>query len=111
MLTEDKITEIFVMADEFCKVFNTMLRCHGLDKPKEGKKRDYHRNCRMSQAEIIVVMIMFHSSNHMCLEYFYLNEICVRYRHLFSRPISYNRFTELEKSVVAQLLSSSRSAY
>ncbi len=22
MLTEDKITEIFVMADEFCKVFN-----------------------------------------------------------------------------------------
>ena len=25
MLTEDKITEIFVMADEFCKVFDTML--------------------------------------------------------------------------------------
>ena len=25
MLTEDKITEIFVMADEFCKIFNVML--------------------------------------------------------------------------------------
>lgn len=25
MLTEDKITEIFVMADEFCKVFDAML--------------------------------------------------------------------------------------
>lgn len=24
MLTEDKITEIFVMADEFCKVFDAM---------------------------------------------------------------------------------------
>jgi len=26
MLTEDKVIEIFVMADEFCKVFNAMLR-------------------------------------------------------------------------------------
>ncbi len=46
MLTEDKITEIFVMADEFCKVLNTMLRCRGFDKPKEGTKRDYHRVVR-----------------------------------------------------------------
>jgi len=35
MLTEDKVIEIFVMADEFCKVFNAMFRCRGLDKPKE----------------------------------------------------------------------------
>ncbi len=46
MLTEDKITEIFVMADEFCKVLNTMLRCRGLDKPKERKKLDYYRVVR-----------------------------------------------------------------
>jgi len=26
MLTEDKVIEIFVMANEFCKVFNAMLR-------------------------------------------------------------------------------------
>lgn len=25
MLTDDKVTEIFVMADEFCKVFNQVL--------------------------------------------------------------------------------------
>lgn len=31
MLTEDKITEIFVMADEFCKVFDAMLYRRGLD--------------------------------------------------------------------------------
>ena len=30
MLTEDKITENFVMADEFCKVFNEILRMRGL---------------------------------------------------------------------------------
>ncbi len=92
MLTEDKVIEIFVMADEFCKVFNTMLCRRGLYKPKEGKKRDYHRDCRMSQAEIIVIMIMFHSSNHKCLKLFYLNEICVRYRHLFPETVSYNHW-------------------
>ncbi len=56
MLTEDKVIEIFVMADEFCKVFNAKLRRRGLDKPKEWTKRDCHRDCRMSQAEIIVII-------------------------------------------------------
>lgn len=81
-----------------------MLRLRGLDKPKDGRKRDYHRDCRVAQAEIIVIMIMFHSSNHKCLKHFYLNEICVRYRHLFPPTVSYNRFTELEKSVVVQFV-------
>lgn len=39
-----------------------MLRLRGFDKPKDGRKRDYHRDCRVAQAEIIVIMIMFHSS-------------------------------------------------
>ena len=30
MLTENKITEIFFMADEFCKVFDEMLHGKGL---------------------------------------------------------------------------------
>ena len=37
----------------------------------------------------MVIMIMFHSSNHKCLNHFYLNEICVRYRHLFADTVSY----------------------
>lgn len=94
MLTEDKITEIFVIADEFCKVFNAMLRRRGLSKIRTDRKREYHRDCRLSQAEVIVIMIMFHSSNHKCLKHFYLNEICQRYRHLFPETVSYNRFTE-----------------
>ena len=43
MLTEDKITEIFVIADEFCKVFNAMLRRRGLSKIRTDRKREYHR--------------------------------------------------------------------
>ena len=104
MLTDDKIMEIFVMADEFCKVFNTMLRRRGLEVPRKDRKREYHRDGRLSQAEVILIMIMFHSSNHKCLKHFYLDEIRVRYRHLFPQVVSYNRFTELEKSVVVQFV-------
>lgn len=104
MLTDDKITEIFVMADEFCKVFNAMLRRRGLLETRQYRKRKYHWDCRLSQAEVIVIMIIFHSSNHKCLKQFYLNEICQRYRHLFPKTVSYNRFTELEKSVVVQFV-------
>lgn len=31
MFTEDKVTEIFVMADEFCKFFNTYMEKHAID--------------------------------------------------------------------------------
>ena len=62
--------------------------------------RNHYRPNRMSDAEIIVIMIMFYSSNHKCLKHFYMEEICGKYRHFFPQTISFNRFTELEKSVV-----------
>ena len=103
MLTDDKVTEIFVMADEFCKVFNQMLKRRGLNSPKLGK-RHYFRPNRMCDAEIITILIIFHMSNHKCFKHFYLNEICVNKRHLFPNVVSYNRFTELEKSIVVQFV-------
>ncbi len=42
MLTVNKITKIFVMADEFCKVFNAMLRRRGLSETRKDRKLNYH---------------------------------------------------------------------
>ena len=97
--------EIVSQSSKFCASIlklHAMLHRRGLSAPRNDRKRDYHRDCLMSQAEIMVIMIMFHSSNHKCLKHFYLNEICVRYRHLFPDTVSYGRFTELEKSIVVQ---------
>jgi len=49
MLTEDKVTELFCMADDFCKFFDAMLEKYTL---KSDKKRHYHRNPTMSKSEI-----------------------------------------------------------
>ena len=63
MITEDKVTEIFCMADDFCKFFDAMTLKHTL---KPTGKRKYHQNSTMSKAEVMLVMIPFHGSGYRC---------------------------------------------
>ena len=91
MFTEDKVTEIFCMADDFCKFFDAMLAKYTI---KEQKKREYHRNGTLSKAEVMVIMILFHNSGYRCLKHFYLEHVCRQLRHLFPEVVSYNRFVE-----------------
>ena len=57
MFSEDKVTEIFYLADEFCKFFNARQEKSLLEAPKDGKKHRRKPN-RMSDAEIIVILIV-----------------------------------------------------
>ena len=58
MITEDKVTEIFCIADDFCKVFDAQMGKYTI---KSNTKRRYHREFTMSKAEIIVIVILFHT--------------------------------------------------
>lgn len=100
MFTEDKVTEIFFMADEFCQVFDQMMAKYTL---KDRKKRKYHRKSTMSKAEIMVIIILFHNSGYRCLKHFYLERVCKHMRHLFPKVVSYNRFVELERDAAIPL--------
>ena len=100
MITEDKITEFFCIADDFCKVFDAQMAKYTF---KALKKRKYHRDCRMSKAEIMTIMILFHSSGYRCLKHFYQEKICKHMRHLFPNVVSYNRFVELEREIALPL--------
>lgn len=53
MITEDKVTEIFCIADDFCKVFDAQMEKYTI---KSNLKRKYHRESTMSKAEIMVVI-------------------------------------------------------
>ena len=88
MITEDKDTEIFCIADDFCKVFDVQ---RAKDTFKAERKRKYHRESRMSKAEIMVIMILFNSSGYRCLKHFYLEKVCKHMRNLFPEVVSYNR--------------------
>ena len=69
MVTEDKYTELFCIADDFCKFFDAMMEKYIL---KSDKKRQYHRKSTMSKAEIMLIMILFHDSGCCCLKHFYI---------------------------------------
>ena len=79
MLSDSKVIDIFYMADDFCKFFNETVKKHSIE---DGKK---HRNkpSRLSDAEMITILIMFHLGGYKCLKHFYINYICKHCYHLF----------------------------
>ena len=95
----DKITEIFCMADDFCRVYDRFINANGLAPVRDRSKRKYHRDGKLSDAEVITIMILFHLSGYKCLKHFYLDEVCKNRADLFPKTVSYNRFIELERKV------------
>ena len=56
MLSVNKVTELFCMADDFCKFFDKMTEQYTL---KSKNKHAYHRESTMSKAEIMLIIILF----------------------------------------------------
>ena len=102
MITEDKITEIFCMADDFCKIYDKFIKVNGLRPKRDRKKWEYHRALRLSDSETI--MILFHFSGFKCLKCFYTQYVCSHMGHLVPTHVSYNRFTELERKVAVPMV-------
>jgi hypothetical protein len=100
MITEDKVIELFYLADDFCKFFDRMVAKYTF---KSTVKRSCHRNSIMSKAENTLMIILFHDSNYRCLKHYYQEQVCRHLRHLFPKVISYNRFVELEREVAVPL--------
>ena len=82
MITEDKVTEIYCMADDFCKVFDAQMEKYTI---QPQNKRKYHRGSTLSKAEVMVIMILFHGAGYRCLKHFYLQHVCKHLRHLFPK--------------------------
>ena len=92
MVTKDKTTEIFCMADDFCKFFDGMTEKYTL---KPTGKRKYHRSSTMSKAEVVLIMILFHTSGYRCFKHFYLEKVC---KHL-------RIFTKLKSNMKGAIMS------
>ena len=102
MFSEGKVAEIYYLADEFCKFFDVQQEKIMLEAPTNGKKHRCKPN-RMSDAEIIVILIHFHLGGFHCFKHYYLHYICKHCKHLFPNTVLYNRFVELQKEVLLQL--------
>mgnify|MGYP004624841165 CR=1 FL=1 len=97
MFSESKVTEIYCMADDFCKEFALQQEKYMIE---DKKIRHRNKPNRMSDAEIMVILILFHSGGFRCFKHYYKEYVCKHLEHLFPRQVSYNRFVELEKEVL-----------
>ena len=103
MLTRDKITEIFCIADDFCQHFASEMK----KQPKlhaEDGKRSRNRRCEMSESEIITILMLYHFGDFKNFKHFYLHYICVHLKSEFPRALSYNRFVQIEHHVFIPMM-------
>ena len=90
-LTKDKITEIFYLTDEFCREFDKTISNHSLGNQAKRKPR-------MSQSEVITIMVLFHYGAFKNLKHFYESFVRQHLSSDFPKTVSYNRFVELVQS-------------
>ena len=100
MFSESKITEIYCMADDFCKEFAIQQEKYIVE---ETSYKHRNKPNRMSDAEIMVILILLHSGGFRCIKHHYQEYVCKHLTHLFPRRVSHNRFVELEKEVLLPL--------
>ena len=102
MITRDKITEIFCAVDEFCKLYEYETAKSALI-DAFGKKRR-NRKARLSDSEIITILLMYHFGSFRNFKPFYLIYICQSMRRDFPDVVSYNRFNELQGRVFFKMM-------
>jgi hypothetical protein len=92
-ICKDKITEIFYLTDEFCKDFEKTISKHTLG-------NEPRRKPKMSQSEVITIMILFHFGSFKNMKHFYEYFVKQHLKSEFPQTVSYNRFVELMQSVI-----------
>ena len=93
MISIDKVTEIYCIADDFCKEFELELQKTALSGATETPKRKRKR--MMSDAEVITILICFHFNSYRNFKHYYLACVCNIWKKLFPRTFSYSRFIEI----------------
>lgn len=102
MINKDKITEIFCIADDFCKLYEDEIKSHLITQDQSVKR--FVRKPRLSDSEIITIQICFHNGTFRNFKHYYQHYIKVHLQQEFPDSISYNRFVELQPRVIAPFL-------
>ena len=101
MISDTKIIEIFCNLDDFMKEFDAVLLKNSISDTSLPKKRN--RKSKMSKSEVMTIMVIFHLKSHRNLKHFYLYYVSKHMDDYFPNLVSYNRFVELQKSVIQPL--------
>ena len=101
-----KVTEIYCIADDFCKEYELELnkKALSLSNPSPNTPKTRNRKGRMSDAEMITILVLFHSNTFRNFKHFYLFYVCRELKEEFPNLLSYTRFVERMPRVAIPLL-------
>ena len=94
MITEDKVIEIYSLADDFMQLFSTELQKRTI---LNSKPTNAGRKSIMRDAEVVTSLVLFHLKGYRCLKHFYTEYATKHMRDMFPNLVSYNRFVELQQ--------------
>ena len=97
-----KLIEIFYFTDEFCKEFDKIIEGHRLSESNAKKRRN--KPFKMSDSEIITILIAFHLGSFRNLKHFYLFYVKKHLQNDFPQTVSYNRFVELQQKTMLPMV-------
>ena len=91
-----KVTEMYCIADDFCKEYELELnkKALSLSNPSPNTPKTRNRKGRMSDAEMITILVLFHSTTFRNFKHFYLFYVCREPKEEFPNLLSYTRFVE-----------------
>lgn len=96
------IVSLFCEIDDFFLMYEAYISQHCLsseatDAETRGRPRCLH------PSEVMTILIAFQQSNYRTFKHFYLKHVCVYWRTDFPNLVSYSRFVQLKKEVLALL--------
>lgn len=100
MISVDKVIEIYSLADDFMKHFSAEFEKRTISNTNPTRAG---RKSIMRDAEIITILVLFHLKGYRCLKHFYTEYVAKHMRDMFPNLVSYNRFVELQKSMMLPL--------
>jgi hypothetical protein len=93
------ILPLFCEIDDFLKVFGKLYQPRALP---NGKRRR-RRATRLSQSEVMTILVLYHASGYKNLKAFYVEEIARHRKAEFPELCSYRRFVQLQSRCVMPL--------
>lgn len=100
-MLRDKVIDIFVPADDFCKEFSGCIQRLRLE---NGQAQHRNRAASLSDSEIIAILAFFHYGSFTNFKHYYNHYVKVHLADCFPRLVSYNRFIELQQRVAVPMM-------
>ena len=99
----DNLTELYCHIDDFCKLHQQHLTAYAIPHKSKSSKKKRNRPCRISLAEIITLLVLFHQIRYREFKAFYFDYVCRWLKKEFPHLPSYQRLLELIPRVISPM--------